>query len=109
MLPSKLDNAPAKVLGKKHRGRLRLWPQGHLHTAIEQEDILRLEAEEEARLLDEQTTSLDRELEHDENREGLRGCAWPKWFLHKSLHVIVAAATLPPPNTIKDFALGLWQ
>jgi hypothetical protein len=40
--------------------------------------MLRLEAEELARLLDEQTTSLDRELEHDENTEWLQGCEWPK-------------------------------
>ena len=84
-------------------------PLGQLHPVTEQENILRLEAKEEARLLEEQMTSLDRELEHDENTEWLRGCEWPKWFLHKPLHVIVAAAALPPPNTTKDVALGLWQ
>jgi hypothetical protein len=65
-----------------------------LHPVTEQEKKLRLEAEEEARLPEEQTTSLDRELEHDENTEWLRGCEWPKRFLHKPLHIIVAAAAL---------------
>jgi hypothetical protein len=42
-------------------------PLEYLHLVTEQENMLRLQAEEEARLLEEQTTSLDRELEHDEN------------------------------------------
>jgi hypothetical protein len=84
-------------------------PLEDLHPVTEQENTLRLEAEEEARLLEEQTTSLDQEVEHNENTGWLRGCKWPKWFLHKPLHIIVAAAALLPPNTTKDVALGLWQ
>jgi hypothetical protein len=47
---------------------------GDQHPVTEQEQLLRLEAEEETRLLDERTVALDRELEHDENTERLRGC-----------------------------------
>ena len=38
-----------------------------------------MEAEEENRLLDEQTNlvALNEELEHDENTKWLRGCKWP--------------------------------
>jgi hypothetical protein len=74
-------------------------PTPDQHPVTEQEQLLCLEAEEEARLLDEQTVALDRELEHDENTEWLRGCEWPQWFLHKPLHIIVATAALPPTDT----------
>lgn len=86
-------------------------PKAHRQLSSEADALKRIEAEEEQRLLAEQTISiaLDEELEHDENTDWLRGCAWPLWFAQKPLHLIVTAASLPPSNTLEDFSLGLWN
>lgn len=54
--------------------------------------LLRIEAEEEARLVSEiqGSTAFTDELEHDENTDWLSGRGWPHWFAHKPLHLIVA-------------------
>lgn len=72
---------------------------------------MRMEAEEEQRLLSEQSNAiaLDEELEHDENTEWLRGCEWLAWFACKPIHLIVAATKLLSTNTLEDFPLGLWS
>lgn len=85
--------------------------QHSMHPPSEEEALMRMEAEEEQRLLSEQSNSvaLDEELDHDENTEWLRGCEWPMWFANKPLHLIVAAASPPSANTLDDFPLGLWN
>jgi hypothetical protein len=72
--------------------------------------LLRMEAEEEARLLREQQKpmSLSNELEHDEKTDWLRGCGWPCWFAHKPPHLITATARLPPPSG-EGVHLGTWN
>ena len=77
----------------------------------EYEVLIRLEEEEEQRLLNERSggVALDEELDYDENTEWLRGCEWPTWFSGKPLHIIVAAATFPSFTTLDDFSLGLWN
>lgn len=69
--------------------------------------LLQMEAEEEARLADEERdfTVLAKELEHDKNTNWLRGCEWPRWFAHKPLHLITSTATTPLPLN-KDRYLG---
>jgi hypothetical protein len=83
----------------------------HMQLCGEADALMRIEAEEEQRLLIEQGNSmaLDEELEHDENTDWLRGCPWPIWFAHKPLHLVVTAASLPSSNTSTDFSLGLWN
>lgn len=79
---------------------------GDCSTRVEDEE----NDEEEERLDDEpNSVALDGELEHDENTEWLRGCEWPAWFAHKPIHIIVAAAALPPMATSDDLKLGLWN
>jgi hypothetical protein len=60
--------------------------------------LLRMEAEEEARLLreEQESMSLSNELKYDSKTGWLRGCGWPRWFAHKTLLLIVATARLPP-------------
>ena len=72
--------------------------------------LLRMEAEEEARLLreEQESMSLSNELEHDEKTDWLRGCGWPRWFAHKPLHLIVATARLPPSSG-EGVRLGTWN
>jgi antitoxin component of RelBE/YafQ-DinJ toxin-antitoxin module len=72
--------------------------------------LLQMEAEEEARLLqqDRELMSLSNELEHDEKTNWLRGCGWPRWFAQKPLHVIIATSRLAasPKGAIH---LGTWN
>jgi len=77
----------------------------------EEEALMHMEAEEERRLLSEQSNSvaLDEELDHDENTEWLRGCEWPIWFANKPLHLIIAAASPPCTNRPDRLSLGLWN
>jgi hypothetical protein len=82
---------------------------------LEQDDpdafaLQQMEEEEEARLAEEAQgfTCLVEELEHDENTEWLRGCAWPRWFAHKPLHLITATATTPSRRE-QDLDLGWWN
>ena len=72
--------------------------------------LQQMEEEEEARLAEEAQgfTCLVEELEHDENTEWLRGCAWPRWFAHKPLHLITATATTPSRRE-QDLDLGWWN
>jgi hypothetical protein len=59
--------------------------------------LQQMEEEEEARLAEEAQafTCLVGKLEHDENTEWLRGCRWPRWFVHKPLHLVTSIATTP--------------
>lgn len=86
-------------------------PKSHMQLSDDADALMRIEAEEDQRLLNEQINSLalDEELEHDENTDWLRGCAWPLWFAHKPLHLIVTAASLPSSHISEDFSLGLWN
>ena len=58
---------------------------------------IKMEAEEEQRLVDEEVGSAEHtiELEHDENTEWLRTSEWPRWFQNRPLHIIVAASATP--------------
>jgi hypothetical protein len=71
--------------------------------------LMQLEAEEEARLLQEEQESMSprNELEHDEKTDWLRGCGWPHWFAHKPLHLIIATSRVPPSSG-EDVHLGTW-
>jgi hypothetical protein len=73
--------------------------------------LILIEMEEEQRLLNEQghAVALDDELDHDENTEWLRGSEWPTWFANKPIHLVVAAASLPYLDTLRDFSLGVWN
>lgn len=77
----------------------------------EEEALILIEMEEEQRLLSEQgrAVALDDELDHDENTKWLRGSEWPTWFASKPIHLIVAAASLPYLDTLRDFSLGVWN
>lgn len=57
--------------------------------------LLQMEAEEEARLLqqDQELMFLSNELEHDEKTDWLRGCGWPRWSAQKPLYLIIATST----------------
>jgi hypothetical protein len=72
--------------------------------------LLQMEAEEEARLLQEEqeSMSLSNELEHDEKTDWLRGCGWPRWFAHKPLHLIIATSRVPLSNK-EAVHLGTWD
>ena len=72
--------------------------------------LLQMEAEEEARLLqqDRESMSLSNELEHDEKTDWLRGCGWPRWFAHRPLHLIIATSRLPL-STDEAIHLGTWN
>jgi hypothetical protein len=72
--------------------------------------LLRMEAEEEARLVGEiqGSTTLTDELEHDENTDWLRGSGWPQWFAHKPLHLIIATSRAPSSRN-EDLNLGSWN
>jgi hypothetical protein len=78
--------------------------------------LLQMEAEEEARLSqqDRESMSLSNELEHDEKTDWLRGYGWPRWFAHKPLHLNIATSRLPtqvlrygmPPHSRSKLLLG---
>jgi hypothetical protein len=72
--------------------------------------LLQMEAEEEARLLqqDQELMSLSNELEHDEKTDWLRGCGWPRWFAQKPLHLIIATSRLAT-STGEAIHLGTWN
>jgi hypothetical protein len=72
--------------------------------------LLQMEAEEEARLLqqDRESMFLSNELEHDEKTDWLRGCGWPRWFAHKPLHLIIATSR-SPLSTNEAIHLGTWN
>jgi hypothetical protein len=72
--------------------------------------LLQMEAEEEARLLqqDQESMSLSNELEHDEKTDWLRGCGWPRWFAHKPLYLIIATSR-SPISTNEAIHLGTWN
>ena len=69
-----------------------------------------MEEEEEARLAEEAPgfTYLVGELEPDENTEWLRGCGWPRWFVHKPLHLATSTARTPSRRE-EDVYLGSWN
>jgi hypothetical protein len=71
--------------------------------------ILQMEAEEEARLLqqDQGFMFLSNELEHDEKTDWLRGCGWPRWFAQKPLHLIIATSR-STSSTKEAIHLGTW-
>ncbi|KAJ9655923.1 hypothetical protein H2201_008696 [Coniosporium apollinis] len=73
--------------------------------------LMRMEAEEENRLLEERQESipLDEELEHDENTDWLRGCGWPTWFANRPFHLITAAARAPSLDLMRDLQMGSWN
>ncbi|KAJ9634088.1 hypothetical protein H2199_009119 [Coniosporium tulheliwenetii] len=73
--------------------------------------LMRMEAKEENRLLEEQQESilLDEELEHDENTDWLRGCGWPTWFANRPFHLITAAARVPSLDLMRDLQMGPWN
>ena len=68
--------------------------------------MMKMEVEEEQRLVDEEAGCVEQilELEHDENTEWLRTSEWPRWFQNRPLHVIVAASSTP---SIQDLPLSL--
>ena len=72
--------------------------------------LLKMEAEEEARLVGEiqGSTALTDELEHDENTDWLRGSGWPMWFAQKPLHLIIATSQAPSSRN-EDLNLGSWN
>jgi hypothetical protein len=59
--------------------------------------LMKMEAEEEQRLSDEEAGSAEQtlELEHDENTEWLRTSEWPRWFQNRPLHIIIATSATP--------------
>ncbi|PVI03267.1 hypothetical protein DM02DRAFT_625972 [Periconia macrospinosa] len=72
--------------------------------------VLKMEAEEEARLacIGQKEMTIAEELEHDENTDWLRGCGWPRWFAYKPLHLIALTARIPSPRS-EDYCLGSWN
>ncbi|KAH6689940.1 hypothetical protein BKA61DRAFT_742747 [Leptodontidium sp. MPI-SDFR-AT-0119] len=68
--------------------------------------MMKMEVEEEQRLVDEEVGSAEQtlELEHDENTEWLRTSEWPRWFQNRPLHIIAAASATP---SIQDLPLSL--
>jgi hypothetical protein len=73
--------------------------------------LLQMEAEEEARLLQQEreAMALNNELVHDEKTDWLRGCSWPRWFAYKLLNLIIATSRMPSFHTDEDIHLGTWD
>lgn len=77
----------------------------------EDQKLARIEQEEEYRMcqIGEQELAFDHDLEKDENSEWLRSSGWARWFKHKPLPVLIAAAAIPIHNCPSDFILGQWH
>ncbi|KFZ22727.1 hypothetical protein V502_02791, partial [Pseudogymnoascus sp. VKM F-4520 (FW-2644)] len=71
--------------------------------------VMKMEAEEESRLVQEEleSTTHEFEFEQDENTEWLRTSEWPQWFRNRPLHVIVAASKTPS-TLVSAYSLGNW-
>ncbi|KFZ25502.1 hypothetical protein V502_00026, partial [Pseudogymnoascus sp. VKM F-4520 (FW-2644)] len=71
--------------------------------------VMKMEAEEESRLVQEEleSTAQEFEFEQDENTEWLRTSEWPQWFRNRPLHVIVAASKAPSTQ-VTAYSLGNW-
>ncbi|RFU30458.1 hypothetical protein B7463_g5850, partial [Scytalidium lignicola] len=71
--------------------------------------MMRMEAEEENRLAQEELgdSTYQFEFVHDENTEWLRSSEWPRWFRNRPLHIIVAASKIP---CVQDtaYSIGHW-
>jgi len=70
-----------------------------------------MEADEEARLLEEgqRDATFDFELDIDENNDLLRRYGWPNWFRQKSIAMLLADAMLPDRGCARDIFLGSWN
>lgn len=58
-------------------------------------ELLKLEMEEETRIMKDSDTVIEEDLETDENTDWLRACGWAVWFKHKPIPLLVAAASVP--------------